>query len=99
MICEEVEHCLVRLIYVAHEERWLDLSLGNLTGDWLSCVEGRFAGVDDGGPKASILQSYTSLDRLFAFVSTFFEKYPLETEQLLAYEDKSYFLNIAQRSD
>jgi enoyl reductase-like protein len=62
----------------------------------LSRVEGRFAGVDDGGPKASILQSYTSLDRL---VSIFFAKYPLATEQLLAHEDKSYFLNIAQRSD
>jgi enoyl reductase-like protein len=32
------------------------------------------------------------------FVTTFFEKYPLSREQLLAHEDKFYFLNIAQRS-
>jgi len=32
------------------------------------------------------------------FVTTFFEKYPLARVQLLAHEDKSYFLNIVQRS-
>ncbi|KAI9439787.1 fatty acid synthase [Lactarius indigo] len=98
MTYEETVLRLVRLMYVAHEDRWLDLSLRNLTGDWLRRVEERFAGVNGGGPKASILQSYSSLDKPSAFVSTFFEKYPVAKEQLLAHEDKSYFLNIAQRS-
>jgi len=65
MTYEETVLRLMRLMYVAHEDRWLDLSqaLYNLTGDWLRRVEERFAGVNSGGPKASILQSYTSLDQ------------------------------------
>ena len=85
-------------MYVTHEEPWLDLSLRNLAGDWLRCVEERFADVNISGPKASKLQSYSSLDKPSTFVTSFFEKYPLATVQLLAHEDKSYFLNIAQRS-
>ena len=47
---------LVRLMYAAHEDRWLHLSLCNLAGDWLHCVKERFAGVNGSGPKASKLQ-------------------------------------------
>ncbi|TFY80295.1 hypothetical protein EWM64_g3715 [Hericium alpestre] len=97
MTYEEMVLRLVRLMYVAHEERWVDLSLRNMTGDWLRRVEERFAGVNGGGPKASILQSYSSLDKPDAFVQEFFKAYPLATEQLLASEDKAYFLTIAQR--
>jgi enoyl reductase-like protein len=95
MTYEETVLRLVRLVYVTHEDRWLDLSLRNLAGDWLRCVEERFAGVNGSGAKASKLQSYSSLDKPSTFVTSFFEKYPLATEQLLAHEDKSYFLNIA----
>jgi fatty acid synthase subunit alpha len=98
MTYEETVLRLVRLMYVTHEDRWLDLSLRNLAGDWLRRVEERFAGVNGSGPKASKLQSYSSLDEPSAFITSFFEKYPLATKQLLAHEDKSYFLNIAQRS-
>lgn len=48
--------------------------------------------------KASFLQSYTSLDKPSVFVTSFFKKYPLAKEQLLAHEDKSYFLSIMQHS-
>lgn len=96
MTYEEVVLRMVRLMYVAHESRWVDISLRNLTGDWLRRIEERFAGVN-GKPKASILQSYTSLDSPAEFVKTFFETYPKATKQLLASEDKSYFLTIAQR--
>ncbi len=85
---------MVCLMYVAHQERWVDLSLRNLTGDWLRRIEERFAGVN-GGPKASIRQSYTSLDKPHAFIEEFFEAYPLASEQLLASEDKAYFLAIS----
>jgi fatty acid synthase subunit alpha, fungi type len=71
------------------------MSLRNLTGDWLRRVEERFAGVD-GAVKASVLQSYSTLDDLFPFVETFFQVYPLAREQLLASEDKAYFLTINQ---
>jgi fatty acid synthase subunit alpha len=98
MTYKEIVLHLIRSMYVTHEDRWLDLCICNLTGDWLRQVEERFAGVNGGGPKASILQSYTGLDQPFSFVTTVFEKYPLAREQLLAHEDKSYFLNIVQRS-
>ena len=96
MTYEEVTLRMIRLMYVAHQERWVDTSLRNLTGDWLRRVEERFAGVDNGA-KESILQSYTSLDKPQTFVEEFFKAYPLATEQLLASEDKAYFLAISQR--
>jgi len=46
MTYEEVTLRMVRLMFVEKEERWIDLSLRNLTGDWLRRVEERFAGVN-----------------------------------------------------
>ena len=40
----------------------------------------------------------SNLDKPSTFVAGFFEKYPLATEQLLVHEDRSYFLDIVQRS-
>jgi hypothetical protein len=87
----------VRLMFVAHQKRWVDKSLRNLVGDWLRRVEERFAGVNGGGHKPSLLQNFSLLDDPLPFVKTFFEKYPLATEQLLAAEDAAYFLAISQR--
>ena len=42
-------------------------------------------------------QSYMSLDKPSVFDEQFFKAYPAATEQLLAAEDKAYFLAIAQR--
>jgi fatty acid synthase subunit alpha len=95
---EEVALRMVRLMFVAHETRWIDISLRNLTGDWLRRVEERFAGVNGHkGPKTSILQSFTELDDPKPFLTKFFKTYPGATDQLLATEDKAYFLTIAQR--
>lgn len=80
MTYEDVVLRMIRPIYVAHEFRWVDISLPNLAGDWLRRVEERFVGVD-GKPKASILQSYTSLDSSTEFVKTFFETYAKATKQ------------------
>lgn len=96
MTYEEVVLRMIRLMYVSHQERWVDVSLRNLTGDWLRRIEERFAGVNN-GTKASIIQSYTVLDKPSAFVEEFFKAYPHATEQLLATEDKAYFLAISQR--
>jgi fatty acid synthase subunit alpha len=62
MTYEEVTLRMVRSMFVEEEERWIDLSLRNLTGDWLRRVEERFAGVNGGGAKALALQSFASLD-------------------------------------
>jgi len=97
MTYEEVTKRMVRLMYVAHQSRWIDISLRNLTGDWLRRVEERFAGVNGGGVKQSILQSFSSLDDPILFVNFFFGIYSAAKEQLLAAEDKAFFLNITQR--
>ena len=97
MTYEEVTLRMARLMFVTKEGRWIDTSLRNLTGDWLRRVEERFAGVNGGGAKASVLQSFTSLNNPHAFVTEFFAKYPASTTQLLASEDKAYFLAISQR--
>jgi hypothetical protein len=94
MTYEEVTLRMVRSMFVEEEERWIDLSLRNLTGDWLRRVEERFAGVNGGGAKALVLQSFASLDN---FVKDFFAKCSASSTQLLASEDKAYFLARSQR--
>jgi enoyl reductase-like protein len=69
MTYEEIVLHLVRLMFVTHEDRWLDLSLRNLTRDWLRHVKEHFAGVNGSGPKASHLQSYSSLDKPSTFLT------------------------------
>ncbi|KAG8724432.1 3-oxoacyl-[acyl-carrier-protein] synthase [Ceratobasidium sp. 395] len=96
MTYEEVVRRMVRLMYVAHETRWVDRSLRNLVGDWLCRVEERFADGDVKRP-TSILQSFIELDEPTRFSDKFFKAYPLASKQLFAAEDKAYFLAIAQR--
>lgn len=40
MTYAEVAQRMIRLMYVAHEKRWIDPSLKKLTGDWLRRVSG-----------------------------------------------------------
>ncbi|KAJ7019830.1 fatty acid synthase [Mycena alexandri] len=98
MTYEETVLRMVRLMFVSHEKRWVDVSLRNLTGDWLRRVEERFAGVNGGGDKPSLLQSYTSLDDPLPFIESFLKEYPIATRQLLASEDSAFFLAISQRA-
>ncbi|KAF8896473.1 fatty acid synthetase alpha subunit [Infundibulicybe gibba] len=97
MTYEEVVLRMVRLMFVAHQTRWVDVSLRNLTGDWLRRVEERFAGVNGLGIKPSLLQSFKTLDDPLPFVDSFFKAYPLASEQLLSAEDIAFFLAISQR--
>ncbi|KAL0953237.1 hypothetical protein HGRIS_004490 [Hohenbuehelia grisea] len=100
MTYEETILRMIRLMYVEHETRWVDKSLRNLTGDWLRRVEERFAGIKGNPEKTkvrSVLQSYSQLDEPYKFAEEFLENFPLAREQLLASEDRAYFLAIAQR--
>ncbi|KAL1711802.1 hypothetical protein EV715DRAFT_278348 [Schizophyllum commune] len=97
MTYEEVVLRMLRLMYVAHQSRWVDISLRNLTGDWIRCVEERFAGVNGTGDKPSLLQSYTRLDDPRPFVEEFFAAYPLAKAKLLPTDDTAYFLVICRR--
>lgn len=101
---EEVTRRMLRLLYVAHQSRWIDGSLRTLMGDWLRRVEERFAGIDmvevpsKSKSKLSFIQSYSSLDdNPQALIDFFFVEYPAAKESWLAAEDVAYFLAICQR--
>ncbi|KAK0531483.1 fatty acid synthase alpha subunit Lsd1 [Tilletia horrida] len=100
---EEVTRRMVRLLYVAHQARWIDPSLQRLMGDWLRRVEERFAGDVEsesaaGGRKLSMLQSYSVLDKEpSAFVDRFFVEYTDASKVLLSAEDVAFFLALCQR--
>lgn len=98
MTYEEVVLRLLRLLFVRHQTRWIDISLRNLVGDWLRRCEERFAGIHTGGEKVSLLQNYSVLDKdPHAFVEQFFEEYPDGKSLWLAAEDVSYFIAICAR--
>jgi len=97
MTYAEVNARLVRLMYVAHEKRWIDPSLRNLTGDWIRRVEERLSNVNDSNVKVSVLQSYSELNEPEAFLQKFLEAFPAAKDQILASADVAYFLAISQR--
>jgi len=98
MTYEEITRRMVRLMYVANQGRWVDVSLRNLVGDWLRRVEERFAGVDGIRTKESLVQSFSSLDKPVPTIDAFFGSYPRARTQLVAAEDKAFFLTICQRA-
>jgi len=95
MSYEETVLQMVHLTFVSHQNRWVNLSLRNLTSNWLHRIEERSAGVNHGGRVPSFLQFFASLNQPHAFVK-FFEKYPTGMTHLVSTEDKAYFLAIAQ---
>ncbi|GAA6057216.1 hypothetical protein JCM3770_003265 [Rhodotorula araucariae] len=97
MTYAEVNARLVRLMYVAHEKRWIDPSLRNLTGDWIRRVEERLSNVNDSNLKVSVLQSYSELNEPDQFLQKFLEAFPAAKDQILASADVAYFLAISQR--
>ncbi|MCO5566161.1 hypothetical protein L7F22_019837 [Adiantum nelumboides] len=98
MTYEEVTLRLVRLLFVAHQTRWIDVSLRNLVGDWMRRCEERFAGIHTGGEKVSMLQNFSILDKEpLAFIETFFNEYKDGRKIWLAAEDVSYFVQMCSR--
>jgi len=87
---------MVHLTFVSYQNQLVDLSLRNLTGDWLRPIGERSAGVNGGRRVPSILRSFASLDQPHTFVKELF-KYPAGMTHLVSAEDKAYFLAIAQR--
>ncbi|KAF9438054.1 3-oxoacyl-[acyl-carrier-protein] synthase [Entomortierella beljakovae] len=93
MTYEEVINRMIELLYIKHEERWIDHSHRNLLGDVLRRVEERFVGTE----KNSIVQTYSQLDIPFDFAQEFINTYPLTKTQLLTTEDVGYFLFLMNR--
>lgn len=84
MTYEEITRRMVRLMYVSKQTRWVDVSLRNLTGDWLRRVEERFAGVDGTKLKESLIQSFSALEKPIQVIDDFFNAYPRAKTQLVA---------------
>ncbi|KAG0272729.1 beta subunit of fatty acid synthetase, partial [Linnemannia exigua] len=93
MTYEEVINRLMELLFIKHEERWIDHSHRNLLGDILRRIEERFVGVE----KHSIVQTYSQLDIPFEFAQEFINTYSLTKTQLLTTEDVGYFLFLMNR--
>ncbi|KAG0203436.1 3-oxoacyl-[acyl-carrier-protein] synthase [Mortierella sp. GBA30] len=93
MTYEEVINRLMELMFIKHEERWIDHSHRNLLGDILRRIEERFVGME----KNSIVQTYSQLDIPFEFAQEFIDTYPLTKTQLLTTEDVGYFLFLMNR--
>ncbi|GAM91484.1 hypothetical protein ANO11243_095350 [Dothideomycetidae sp. 11243] len=90
----EVIRRMVDLMYVKHESRWIDKSLGKLTGDFIRRVEERFTTANG---KESLVQSYAELDDPYPLVDKVLEAYPEATEQLINAQDVQHFILLCQR--
>ncbi|GAA93988.1 uncharacterized protein L969DRAFT_81472 [Mixia osmundae IAM 14324] len=97
MTYEEVLRRMTRLLYVAHQKRWIDKSHQRLVGDWIRRTEERLSEVNGGGAKISALQSYSELDEPEVFLDKFLKKYSSAQQIVLASEDVKYFVQAAQR--
>ncbi|KAI5310208.1 beta subunit of fatty acid synthetase, partial [Ascosphaera atra] len=94
MTYAEVTHRLAELMYVKHENRWVDPTLQRFTGDWIKRVEERFTS-QEGQP--SHLQSYAQLDKPYPEIDNILAAYPEAATQLISAQDVQHFLLLCQR--
>jgi len=94
MTYAEVLNRMVELMYVTHEERWIDVTLRNLTGDFIRRLEERFTHEEG---KKSLMQSYKELEDPFPLIKKILDAYPAASEQLLNSQDIEHFLFLCGR--
>ncbi|KAI9314935.1 fatty acid synthase [Dichotomocladium elegans] len=93
MTYTEVVYRMVELMYIKLEERWIDISLRNLVGDFLRRVEERFIKSET----VSLLQNYSQLDNPTDFITDFLGQFPEADSQLLTSEDVLHFVTLCKR--
>ncbi|KAH0541502.1 beta subunit of fatty acid synthetase [Glutinoglossum americanum] len=94
MTYAEVVRRMVDLMYIKHENRWIDKSLVRLTGDFIRRVEERFT---LSGGRPSLLQNYSELDNPYPAVEKILKAYPESEQQLINAQDVQHFLLLCQR--
>ena len=94
MTYAEVVRRMVELMYVKHENRWIDKSLAHLTGDFIRRLEERFT---TAAGKGSLVQNYTELEKPFALVEKVLQTYTEANTQLINAQDVQHFLLLCQR--
>ena len=94
MTYAEVVHRMVDLMYVKHQSRWIEVSLRNLTVDFIRRVEERFT---VGSGKPSRIQSYADFENPYSVVDKVLAAYPEADSQLINAQDVQHFLLLCQR--
>lgn len=94
MTYAEVVHRMVDLMYIKHENRWIDDSLKRLTGDFIRRVEERFTA---SAGRVSLLQNYSELNVPYSAVDNILAAYPEAGTQLINAQDVQHFLLLCQR--
>ncbi|OMJ08649.1 Fatty acid synthase subunit alpha [Smittium culicis] len=94
MTYSEVALRLIELMFVKAENRWINDSYRDITGDFIKRIEERFTNSEH----ESSLQSYKQLDEPYKMISEIIETYPDCQEQILASEDVQYFFLICNTS-
>ncbi|KAJ3148374.1 3-oxoacyl-[acyl-carrier-protein] synthase [Geranomyces michiganensis] len=91
MTYREVLDRMFELMYIKHQNRWIDPTIRDTFGDFVRRIEERFVT----GEQLSLLQSYETLeDSPAAFIEGFVEQFPHADTQTLAQEDVFYFLTV-----
>ncbi|KAF1974834.1 beta subunit of fatty acid synthase [Bimuria novae-zelandiae CBS 107.79] len=93
MTYAEVVQRMVDLMYVKHQDRWIDPSLKRLTGDFIRRVEERFSKSNS----ESLIQTYEELNTPYQTIEKVFQTYPEASEQLINAQDVQHFLLLCQR--
>ena len=94
MTYAEILRRMVELMYVSHEARWIDVTLRNLTADFMQRIEERFT---RSAEVTSFLQSPVALDKPFETVEEFLKHYPEAESQLINAQDVQHFLVLCAR--
>lgn len=96
MTYAEVLNRMIELMFVKHEKRWIDITLRDLTGDFIRRLEERFTHEEG---KRSVLQKYAELDypTLYPVIEKLLETYPEASQQLLNSQDVEHFLYLSGR--
>ncbi|KAH6982520.1 acyl transferase domain-containing protein [Ilyonectria destructans] len=94
MTYAEVLRRLIELLYVKHQDRWIDRSYTILTGDYIHRLEERFTSSPG---TASLLQSYAELSEPFEVIDRILAASPEAENQIINAQDVQHFLIMCLR--
>ncbi|PVU88844.1 hypothetical protein BB561_005677 [Smittium simulii] len=90
MTYSEVVYRLIELMYIKPKNKWIDVTLRNMLGDFLRRIDERFSKNEHG----MLLQSYDQIENPYAVSKRILDTYPESYEQVIIIEDKDYFLEL-----
>ena len=94
MTYAEVVRRMAELMYIKHQSRWIEVSLRNLTVDFIRRVEDRFTTAAN---KPSLIQSYADFENPYSVLEKVLAAYPEASTQLINAQDVQHFLLLCQR--